>query len=157
MVISQSSEIISLSEAEAKVKGWLDEKNKLGIGGYATVYKVPEGRSFSVYLNEYSIYTVICWMEQFFSALEFLEKIGQLHRDIKPDNILVQQFYYLILADFRLTRSTWSVGKEGATGDFVGTERCMCPEIHDPLVEKVTFASEIYYEKYRKVLTFSIY
>ncbi|CAJ0927918.1 unnamed protein product, partial [Mesorhabditis belari] len=37
----------------------------------------------------YSMKTILCWIEQLFSALCWLKKFGFIHRDITPQNVLV--------------------------------------------------------------------
>ena len=67
------------------------------------------------------------------SALEKASQTGIVHRDIKPDNILLGDNGEVKLADFGLARVNDSIGKPGATtltqvGMTLGTPLYMSPE-----------------------------
>ncbi|CAJ0922087.1 unnamed protein product, partial [Mesorhabditis belari] len=47
----------------------------------------------------YSMYTVVCWMEQLTIILKHLQDKNWAHRDIKLRNILIDPLYYLLLCD----------------------------------------------------------
>ncbi|MCA1607929.1 MAG: serine/threonine protein kinase, partial [Acidobacteria bacterium] len=76
---------------------------------------------------------VVKIMEQTLSALDFAHSKGFVHRDIKEQNILVEnQFPHYIakLADFGLSKSYQRTGMSGVTmiGDVAGTIAYMPPE-----------------------------
>ncbi|CAJ0933653.1 unnamed protein product, partial [Mesorhabditis belari] len=58
----------------------------------------------------YTILTVLGWMEQLVNVLEYLRKARHVHRDIKPDNILVDSNGFLILGDFGSSKDTVGSG-----------------------------------------------
>ncbi len=61
------------------------------------------------------------------SALEYAHKEGILHRDVKPANILINEFNQPLLADFGLAK-TETAERMTMTGSIMGTPRYMSPE-----------------------------
>ncbi len=78
--------------------------------------------------------TAISIMEQILSALDYAHRLGYVHRDIKEQNILVQEIapqkYVAKLTDFGLSKSFKDAGMSGVTmvGDVAGTVIYMPPE-----------------------------
>jgi hypothetical protein len=60
-------------------------------------------------------------------ALDSAHEIGLIHRDVKPQNILVGARDHAYLADFGLTKGT-SEGRLTETGQFIGTIDYVAPE-----------------------------
>ena len=79
------------------------------------------------------------------SALECAEKAGIVHRDIKPDNILLTQNGTVKLADLGLARQT-GANDAGITlgGTALGTPYYMSPEQVRGELDKVSVRSDIY-------------
>ncbi|HZU97716.1 MAG TPA: FHA domain-containing serine/threonine-protein kinase [Planctomycetota bacterium] len=73
---------------------------------------------------------------QIASALGHAARHGIVHRDVKPDNILVQEDGVAKLVDFGLAKSLLSAGRSGVTrmGDVLGTLQYMPPEQLDSSV-----------------------
>ncbi|CAJ0916517.1 unnamed protein product, partial [Mesorhabditis belari] len=92
----------------------------------------------------YSMYTVICWMEQLFDVLDYLEGNQILHRDIKPENIFLDQRYFLKLGDFGHAKIAPVVDESRAISEsYAGTERYMSPECLF-LAPQVTTGTDLY-------------
>src|SRR6476469_9358238 len=66
-------------------------------------------------------------VEQIASALFAAHKIGLVHRDVKPSNILVAEDDFSYLIDFGIARAAGET-KLTATGNVVGTWPYMAPE-----------------------------
>jgi predicted Ser/Thr protein kinase len=66
-------------------------------------------------------------IEQIASALRAAHKIGLVHRDVKPSNILIAEDDFSYLIDFGIARAAGET-KLTATGNVVGTWPYMAPE-----------------------------
>jgi serine/threonine protein kinase len=66
-------------------------------------------------------------MEQLCDAVQYAHEQGIVHRDIKPQNVLIQRGKHLLLADFGIARDT-SDERLTMTGAGVGTVEYMAPE-----------------------------
>ncbi|HET6733376.1 serine/threonine-protein kinase [Mycobacterium sp.] len=66
-------------------------------------------------------------VEQIASALNAAHRIGLVHRDVKPSNILVAEDDFSYLIDFGIARAAGET-KMTATGNVVGTWPYMAPE-----------------------------
>jgi serine/threonine kinase PknH len=64
---------------------------------------------------------------QIASALHAAHRIGLVHRDVKPSNILVAEDDFAYLIDFGIARTTEETGLTG-TGSVIGTWAYMAPE-----------------------------
>jgi serine/threonine-protein kinase len=66
-------------------------------------------------------------VEQISSALNAAHRVGLVHRDVKPSNILIAEDDFAYLIDFGIARAA-SETKLTATGNVVGTWAYMAPE-----------------------------
>jgi serine/threonine-protein kinase len=66
-------------------------------------------------------------IEQVASALNAAHRVGLVHRDVKPSNILLAEDDFAYLIDFGIARGTDETGLTG-TGNVIGTWPYMAPE-----------------------------
>lgn len=70
------------------------------------------------------------YFKQMINALDHCHSQGYAHRDMKPENLLLDDHFNLVLADFGF--ATLLSGKDGSgkLRSILGTESYMAPEIH---------------------------
>ena len=66
-------------------------------------------------------------IDQVASALQAAHRIGLVHRDVKPSNILVDEEDFAYLIDFGIARAAGETGLTG-TGNVIGTWAYLAPE-----------------------------
>lgn len=67
-------------------------------------------------------------LRQIAPALDYAHRQGVIHRDIKPDNILLDKEGHPLLADFGIAKMSTGGSKLTVTGGLVGTPAYMAPE-----------------------------
>ncbi|MCU0722333.1 MAG: protein kinase, partial [Planctomycetes bacterium] len=77
-------------------------------------------------------------------ALHFAHQHGVLHRDIKPDNILVNEDGVPALTDFGLAKDVAEESHLTVSGTAMGTPQYMPPEQADGRLEDVDVRSDVY-------------
>jgi len=136
--LSRDASFITRFEREAKLAGSLDHVNIVG------VHDVGEGGGFHYMAMEYvegkSAYDLmpdtggmdeelaLHITMQVTRALDFAHKAGIIHRDIKPDNILVTENNVAKVCDFGLARHTAEETRMTQTGIMMGTPHYVSPE-----------------------------
>src|SRR6266571_2295617 len=75
-------------------------------------------------------------------ALAYAHGQGVIHRDVKPDNILLENTGRVLVADFGIASVVTGAGTLSGTGEVVGTPEFMSPE--QALGENVDARSDLY-------------
>ena len=85
-------------------------------------------------------------MRQVASALEHAHGHGVVHRDIKPDNVIVDAGWKAHVVDFGIAKPTDNTGMENITrqGLAIGTPHYMAPEQFRPKLGEVGPRSDVY-------------
>ncbi|NQT16064.1 MAG: protein kinase [Planctomycetes bacterium] len=77
-------------------------------------------------------------------ALHYAHRMGVVHRDVKPANIMIDEQGQALLMDFGLARLESSEEKLTQDGSIMGTPAYMAPEQADPFSGEVGPASDQY-------------
>ncbi|MFH1024330.1 MAG: protein kinase, partial [Planctomycetota bacterium] len=137
--LARDQSFVGRFQREARLAGNLDHVNIVGVhdagesgGFHYLVMEYVEGKSLQAMLDESGA------MEEGFAlhlamqvarALDFAHnKAGIIHRDVKPDNILVTKEGIAKLCDFGLARSAEAETRMTQTGVMMGTPHYVSPE-----------------------------
>ncbi|HEX9174852.1 MAG TPA: serine/threonine-protein kinase, partial [Mycobacterium sp.] len=121
---------------EARAAGRLQEPHVVPIfdvgeieGRLYVTMRLIEGRDLQSMLAEGPLRpTRAVWIiEQIASALHAAHRIGLVHRDVKPSNILIVEDDFAYLIDFGIARAGGETGLT-STGATIGTWAYMAPE-----------------------------
>lgn len=129
-------------EREARISASLTHPNIVPIFDYGLFH----GRNYlvmeyipGVTLKEYlkrsyasglalTLDEIVTIITQIGEALTYIHQAGIIHRDIKPDNILITNEGRVCLTDFGVARITGLNGDQTASGAILGTPAYMSPE-----------------------------
>jgi serine/threonine-protein kinase len=121
---------------EAQAAARLDSPHVVPIHDYGEIdgrlfvaMRLIAGRDLHTVLTERPLepQRAVRVIEQIAAALDAAHKIGLVHRDVKPSNILLDNDDYAYLIDFGIARAASDTGLTG-TGNTVGTWAYMAPE-----------------------------
>ncbi len=137
----ENREFIKRFEREAKSIAKLNHPNIVAVydfgvhdGLWYMVNEFIEGQSLSKIIGDrlvVQVKEVVTWMVHCLAGLAYVGQINVVHRDIKPDNILITNDGMAKIADFGLAKDV-SEGKDTtdltAVGLAMGTPAYMSPE-----------------------------
>ncbi|MEO6795204.1 MAG: serine/threonine-protein kinase, partial [Mycobacterium sp.] len=138
-------------QREADTAGRLTEPHVVPIHDYGEIegqffveMRLIEGNSLRVLLNRYgplSPARSVAVVRQVAAALDAAHAAGIMHRDVKPENILVTDEDFAYLVDFGIARAATDPGLT-QIGTAVGTYNYMAPERFTG--SEVTYRADIY-------------
>jgi predicted Ser/Thr protein kinase len=150
-VLARDAAFLKRFQREAKVVAKLEHKHILPVHDYGE----QEGLTYLVMryveagtlkdrlaagqLDLPEIYRIIA---QVGAALDYAHRLGVIHRDVKPSNVLIDSQGDVYLTDFGLARIMESSDQLTATGVGVGTPAYMAPEQGQGL--KIDHRSDVY-------------
>ena len=136
---------------EARITGRLQEPHVVPIHDYGEIdgqmfleMRLIEGIDLDSVLKRFGVLTpprAVAIITQIASALDAAHTAGVMHRDIKPQNILVTSDDFAYLVDFGIASATTDE-KLTQLGTAVGTWKYMAPERFSN--DEVTYRADIY-------------
>jgi tRNA A-37 threonylcarbamoyl transferase component Bud32 len=149
--IADQADFVERFEREVEVIASLEHPHILPVIDYGTaegihylVMRYIEGGSLEDRIRRKSLSLQECsrLLSQIASALDYAHRRGVIHRDLKPNNVLLDTDENSYLTDFGIARLTGSERKLTATGSVMGTPAYMSPE--QALGRPVDARSDIY-------------
>ncbi|GBG38724.1 serine/threonine protein kinase PknE [Mycobacterium montefiorense] len=138
-------------QREARTAGRLQEPHVVPIHDFGEIdgqlyvdMRLIDGRDVATILSRYGPLTpprAVAILRQIGSALDAAHAAGVMHRDVKPENILVSGDDFAYLVDFGIASAT-SDEKLTQFGTTVGTFKYMAPERFSD--SDVTYRADIY-------------
>ena len=113
-------------------------------GRYFIAMRYVDGRSLEKVISErgaLALGEVLMIASQVAEALDFAHGQDLVHRDVKPQNIIISEKEGAVLTDFGLVKAMQSSGMTG-TGSHLGTPQYMAPELWDG--KEASLASDQY-------------
>ncbi len=78
--------------------------------------------------DEWPLHRLVDLVRRVAEVVAFAHSRGVLHRDIKPDNVMVGEFGTVLLLDWGIARASAPLGEEAFPGQIVGTFTHIAPE-----------------------------
>jgi serine/threonine protein kinase, bacterial len=138
-------------QREARTAGRLQEPHVVPIHDYGEIdgqlyvdMRLIDGKDLATILNRYGPLTApraVAIIRQIGSALDAAHTAGVMHRDVKPENILISGDDFAYLVDFGIASATTDE-KLTQLGSTVGTVKYMAPERFSEA--EVTYQADIY-------------
>ncbi len=100
-------------------------------GRFYMVMEYVDGQSLKAVIANHepmAIDTAVALVKEIAGALDHAHQQGLIHRDIKPDNIMLDAHHRAVLMDFGIARLIIGDGNLTATGMGIGTPTYMAPE-----------------------------
>jgi predicted Ser/Thr protein kinase len=150
-IVSRDPAFLKRFRREAKVVAKLEHKHILPVHDYGEqegltylVMRYVEAGTLKDRLaaGQLDLPTIYRIIAQVGAALDYAHRLGVIHRDVKPTNVLIDSQGDAYLTDFGLARIMESSEQLTATGVGVGTPAYMAPEQGQGL--KIDHRSDIY-------------
>ncbi len=90
--------------------------------------ELVEGQTLRAVGRSAPLATKVAWLSALASGLDAVHRAGFVHRDVKPDNVMIARDGHLKLLDFGLVRPPPGAAPLTRTGYVMGTPRYMAPE-----------------------------
>lgn len=84
------------------------------------------------------------YVQQIAEAIEASHQAGILHRDLKPDNVMIDKTGQIKIMDFGLAKRLGEDEHRTRTGEIIGTPSYMAPEQASGVVKRVGPACDVY-------------
>lgn len=139
--LAQDSVFQQRFRRESQAAAGVNDPHVVPIHGYGEIdgrlyldMRLIEGRTLGALLSEthrpLDPALAVQIIEQVASALDAAHRLGLIHRDVKPSNILLTRSNFAYLIDFGLARTAGESGMTTA-GSTLGTLAYMAPERFD--------------------------
>src|SRR5262249_34144951 len=134
--LANDSSFVRRFRREAEAAAQLNNPHIIPIHNYGEIdgrlyvdMRLVDGRDLQQVLNESPLEPAraVRIIEQVDKVLQAAHKVGLIHRDVKPSNILVDDDDFAYLIDFGIARGADQTGLT-TVGDVIGSLHYMAPE-----------------------------